>query len=280
MLIPKFIDPQLEAEMNDNGYVVIPNFLPKEDIDKLLALYRSNHEECEVGCWNSLYDLPVGKGEAISDQITAVARPHLAKLFMDWKFPMAHFIVKNPGQNHESFVHRDDSMHDETEVQYRQCWVPLVDLTEENGALYVVPKAHKLFTDERPMFAKWPYNHFRERLEKEFKTIYAKAGDLIVYFEKTLHGSPKNVSTETRPVFQGGLMHKDANPLFTRYVADRNEVEFYEVDTQFFANKEYLKPVIDPKYPLVKTKKYVTTEITESDLEQFFATQESAAVPA
>ncbi len=270
MLAATFIDSKLEEEINDKGFVVIPNFIPKNEIEYLLNLYKENHKEKIIGCWNSLYDLPIGNGFTISEKITDLVNPYLQNLFKDWKFPVALFIVKNPGQNHESLIHRDDSMHDEEKIQYRQCWVPLVDITADNGALYVIPKSHKLFTDPRPMFAKWPYEHLRTRLEKEFLPIYVKAGDLIVYLDKTLHGSYKNVSSETRPVFQGGIMHKDATPLFTRYIKERNEVESYEVDTKFFFNKEFNKPVIDKKYPLVKTEKYKTTEITEADIDSYY----------
>lgn len=270
MLIPTFKNPVYEQELNDNGFIVIPGFLPQEDIDKLLAVYKRNHNERVIGCWNSLYDLPTGQGADISSQIRATAEPHLDKLFNDWSFPSALFIVKNPGQEHESLVHRDDSVFDENEVQYRQCWVPLVDLTPENGALYMVPRSHQLFTDSRPMFAKWPYEHLRPRLEREFHTLYAKAGDLVVYLEKTLHGSYKNVSNNTRPVFQGGVIHKDARPLFSRYIPERNEVEIYEVDSQFFFDKEYMNPLINPKYPLARVEKYHVTEITEEKIDSFW----------
>jgi hypothetical protein len=280
MLAATFKNPALEQELNENGFVVIPGFLPKEDIDRLLTFYKASHNERVIGCWNSLYDLPVGAGGELSVQIREVAEPHLDKLFNDWQFPSALFIVKNPGRNHESLVHRDDTIHDENEMQYRQCWVPLVDLTTENGALYMVPKSHQLFTDSRPMFAKWPYEHLRPRLEREFETLYAKAGDLIVYLDKTLHGSYKNTSNETRPVFQGGIMHKEARPLYTRYVAERNEVEIYEVDPQFFFNKEYMNPVVNKKYPLIKVEKYTSTEITEAKLDEFFGNLEHNEVEA
>ncbi len=270
MLKPEFIDPLLEDEINDKGYVVIPNFLSPDEVKDLLGIYRSAHQECSIGCWNSIYDLPAGQGRAISDRITEVSRPHLAKLFKNWKFPVAIFIVKNPRQGHASLVHRDDTMHDEQQVQYRQCWVPLVDITPENGPLYVVPKSHSVFMDERPMFAPWPHEHLRLRLEKEFVPIYPKAGDLVVYFERTLHGSFTNESDETRPVFQGGIMHKDAEPWFTRYVPERNEVESYAVDYDFFFNKEFEKPDFHVRYRLVRTVPYNPPHVSAEDLEQVY----------
>jgi len=270
MLTAKFINHQTETEINQNGFVIIPGFLPNEQVEKILSLYKSSHKEREIGCWNSLYNLPHLEGKEISTNITQLVTPFLDVLIEDYKFPVALFISKNPGQGHESLLHRDDSMHYEDQVQYRQCWVPLVDITPDNGPLYIVPKSHLLFKDERPMFAPWPYAHLRNRLEKEFVFLYPKAGDLVVYFEKTLHGSTINQTDVSRPVFQGGLMHKDAEPQFTRYIPERNEVERYAVDYDFFFNKEYTNELINPKYRLISNEKYVVTEIAQSDVDTFF----------
>jgi hypothetical protein len=278
MLKPVFKNADLEYQMNENGYVVIPGFLPHEVVHELLALYKKHHNESEAGCWNSIYDLPTGEGKPISDAITAVVTPYLDKYFKDFKFPAAIFIVKNPYKGHESLVHRDDSMHNEREVEYRQCWVPLVDITETNGTLYVVPRSHKLFTDERPMFAPWQHKVHAPRLEKEFVNLYPKAGDLVVYFDKTLHGSYKNESTETRPVFQGGVMHKEAEPLFTRYNPANNMVESYAVDPDFFFSKEYMQKNINPRYPLVKTEPYQPQHVSAEEVDAFFKTTEGVSV--
>lgn len=276
MLKPVFKNPDLEVEINENGYVIIPGFLPQDTVQQLLEVYKSHHRECEAGCWNSIYDLPVGEGKTISEEITKRVTPYLENYFENFKFPAAIFIVKNPHQGHESLVHRDDSMHDETQVEYRQCWVPLVDITETNGTLYVVPRSHKLFTDERPMFAPWQHKVHAPRLEKEFVNLYPKAGDLVVYFDKTLHGSYKNLTSETRPVFQGGVMHKDAEPFFTRYNQETNQVESYAVDTDFFFNKAYLQKEIDARYPLVKTTPYEPLQVSAREVEEFFSAAQTA----
>lgn len=274
MLKPAFIDPQLEETINEQGYVIIPGFLNNEQIQHLLQVYKTHHHENTVGCWNSIYDLPVGPGKVISDEITRTVNPLLDQYFTDWKFPVAIFIVKNPGAGHESHVHRDDSMHDETQVQYRQCWVPLVDITPDNGTLYMVPGSHQLFTDERPMFAPWPHAHLRQRLESEYVPIYPKAGDLVVYFEKTLHGSFLNNTGETRPVFQGGIMHKDAVPWYTRYVPEKNVVESYEVDMDFFFEKKFADKEVDAKYPLVRTEPYNPPHVTVADVDAFYSNRQ------
>lgn len=270
MLVPAFIDQKLEEEIMENGYIILPNFLPRNEIDYLLGLHDTYHKEREIGCWNSLYDQSIEDGRAMSDKVIDVLSPHLAKYFKDWKLPVINWIVKNPG-THESFVHRDDSMHDEEKFQYRQCWMPLVNTTQHNGALYVVPKSHKFLTEPRPMGSKWAYEHLRNRLMKEIVPLYVNAGDMILYLERTLHGSPQNSSSEPRPVVQGGLMHIDSTPIFSKYLKETGEVVSYDTDVDFFLNKCYLNSVVDDKYPFLKKEKFSPKQVTEADVDLFFA---------
>jgi hypothetical protein len=271
MLIPTFKDEALEKEMNENGFVVIPRFLKKEGIDHLMSIYQANKPEGALSFWNSHNDLPHVSGLEISDQIRSMMEPGLDKLFNDWMFPFAQFIVLNPTGEHKFRIHRDDTIFDEEKVQYRQLWMPLVDLTTTNGALYIVPKSHKLFTDKMPSMIQWPYEYLIPSLEPEYRTIYAKAGDLIIWTDKTLHGSTENISDQGRPVCQGGIIHRDARPLFCRYRPEHDDVETYQVDTLFFRDKEYLNPGAFAKYPLLKTEKYSYKQISDNDVKEFFA---------
>jgi hypothetical protein len=275
MLIPTFKDESLEKELNENGYVVIPGFLKKEEVDLLLSTYNANHTERDLPFWNSHNDLPHESGVAISDQIKALMQSGLDNLFNDWSFPFAQFIVLNPTRKHQFTVHRDDSIFDEKKVQYRQLWMPLIDLSPENGVLYMVPKSHKLFTDKKPSMIKWPYEYLIPSLEPEYRTIYAKAGDLFIWIDKTLHGSYENLSDHSRPAFQGGVIHKDARPLFYRYRPEHDTVETYQVDALFFLNKEYLYPESFAKYPLLNTEKYSYKHITPQEVKEFFAKEKS-----
>ena len=270
MLKAVFKNPELEREMNENGYLVIRNFLNPDEVQFLYDLYKKNSNDSEVGCWNSLYHLPVGKGKEISQTAVHVLEKKMQEICMDAVFPVAFYITKNPNCGHVSHVHRDDTMFKEEEDQYRQCWIPLVDINKENGALFVVPKSHKLFTSERPMFGPWGYEFLRERLSYEFEFLYVNAGDLIVYFDKTLHGSFLNTTTEARPALQGAILHKDSKPCFTRYEEQTGEMEYYEVTNDFFYNKEYESKDLQSKYKLVDKRPYILKKITEKEVDDFY----------
>ena len=85
-----------------------------------------------------------------------------------------------------------------------------------------------------------------------------------------MHGSFANISSYPRPAFTGGIIHKKANILYAKYIEERGEVESYEVDSAFYYGKEFQNPIVDKKYPLIKTEKYKVKEITSLDLDKFF----------
>jgi hypothetical protein len=141
MIAPRLKDQNLEREITDMGYVVIPGFLSGGEVDTLLALHRVHYTEPGQRCWNSHIDLSIEAGLEISNQIRALFEPGLERIFSDWRFPYAQFISKIPGLEHRCLLHRDDSIFDETEVEYRQLWLPLVDLMQETVPCLWCPRA-------------------------------------------------------------------------------------------------------------------------------------------
>ena len=89
----------------------------------------------------------------------------------------------------------------------------------------MVPKNHQLFMECLPIFSIWPSAHLSPKLKKDFFSVRAKAGDMIVYLEKTLHGSYPNEILETRPVFHGSVIHKKAKIQYIRLTESQDEVE-------------------------------------------------------
>ena len=94
-------DPEAERSLNQNGFIVIKNFLGKEEIAELLALYKSYHPKAgmEKGMWNSLYDISPEEGLNISEKILTILRPRLNELFVSYYAPVGTFMSKNCNPN-------------------------------------------------------------------------------------------------------------------------------------------------------------------------------------
>jgi hypothetical protein len=104
------------------------------------------------------------------------------------------------------------------------------------------------------MFTKWSYAEHEDVLYQHCDFINAKAGDLVVYADRTLHGSYINRTTEPRPVIHFGLLHKEAE-LCYYYLDDMtNEVTVYNVPFSFFMEKNFGNQ--NGKFPIINKFTY------------------------
>jgi hypothetical protein len=161
-------------------------------------------------------------------------------------------------------LHRDYTTQDESRFQYRNIWVPLVDTTPENGALYALKYSHRLFDYPLPMFCKWPYIQHQELLFKHCEVIDAKAGDLVVYADRTLHGSFINQTSMPRPVVHFGLLHPEAGLCYCYLDEKTNEVTEYEVPISFYFENNYGNQ--DGRFPVRKRYKYSPPILAEEEI--------------
>jgi len=237
----RFKNPDIENPLNENGFVHVPGFLSSEEVTEHYSLYKSLHAEkrFEKSMWNSLYDLPEGRGMQASERVRRFLTEKFSDKLTDYKIPVVSFMVKNPTTDSNCDLHRDYTAFDETRFEYRNGWIPLVDINGENGALYVVPKSNHVFDYPLPMFTEWPYKPMIPELMKHIQIVYAKAGDLVVYKDKTLHGSFQNHTSLPRPVMHFGLLHTDASTCYYRRNLTGNRVDVFSVKPEFFFEKDF-----------------------------------------
>lgn len=234
-------DVATEQQLETDGYILLRNVIPPQKIKQLKELYESLHvnKNDRNDMWNSLYNLPNGQGMKVSHIIQPLVLPYLEPLFKSLKVMMYTYMVKNPVEHTFCKLHRDYSSFDEDVFEYRNAWIPLVEVNETNGALLVVPKSHGVFEYCLPMFTDWPYENMLPELMKKAKVIQAQPGDMVIYKDRTLHGSEQNRSHQTRPVLHFGLLHPEASLSYYHLNRIANEVEVYEVDVDFYFQKNY-----------------------------------------
>ncbi len=262
----EFKDQQLEDEFNNSGVVNIPAFLDKHEVGMLRNLFAScyNYAGEEQGMWNSLYNISPDSSSEVSSKILETLKSKLDATFKNYKTPVASFMAKNPNMNGVTELHRDFSIQDESVFQYRNIWIPLVDTTRENGALYALKYSHNLFNYPLPMFCKWPYLEHKEMLFSKCDIIESKAGDLVVYADRTLHGSFINKTKEVRPVVHFGLLHPDAALCYYYLNEETKHVSMYDVPFSFFFQNSFGNQ--DGKYPLSKQFQFAPPMYSEADI--------------
>ena len=249
-------DQASEQKLLQDGFILIKNFLSPAAVESLYALYKTHHSTSnpDKGMWNSLYDVTAADGFEISQKILTALQPRLEEIFVSYHAPVATFMSKNCNEKSTCDIHRDFSTQDEAEFQYRNIWIPLVSTKLNNGALYALRGSNNVFDYVLPMFAEWPYKEMQEELIKMSDVIYADAGDLVIYLDKTLHGSLVNYSDDSRPVVHFGALHPDNRLCFYYLDQDAQKVKVYQVPFRFFFEKDFGDQ--GDKYPLVREFAY------------------------
>ena len=259
------IDKKSETELVQNGFILLKNFITPEEVTQILKLYKQHHPtgDKQDGMWNSLYNISAEKGLEISRQIMEILKPRLNQLFESYYAPVATFMSKNPNENSTCEIHRDFSITDEDQFQYRNIWIPLVPTTTENGALYVLKGSNNVFRSVSPMFSEWPYQFMEKKLFEHVQTIYCNAGDLVIYLDKTLHGSHINYSNDSRPAVHFGALHPDVQLLFYFLDKTTKRVRAYEVPFEFYFQNDFSEPI--GRFPLYSEFEYNPPKLSVED---------------
>ena len=113
-----------------------------------------------------------------------------------------------------------------------------MDVNKNNGALGVIKGSHKLFNYQRQSpspQAKTVLSPHAFTLFPYVEVIEMKAGEALIFDNRTIHASPPNISGITRIGAGIGITQKDAQLLHYYQVPGKEEiVNVYSVDETFF----------------------------------------------
>ncbi len=107
-------------------------------------------------------------------------------------------VYKKP-ENPQSFPFHQDNGYVFIEPQvYLTCWIPLVDVDENNGCPWVVPGLHRSGTLAHAT-TRLGYELFAEHEDEV--AVPAKAGDIVVFSSLTPHKTGPNLTSHTRKAY-------------------------------------------------------------------------------
>lgn len=238
---PLLINKEDQNELDKEGFLIIPNFLNNNIVDRVFELYEKHfnpEKTSDPHYWNSLWNLPIKQKEDLNEELLSILKPIIKNHFSNYEILVITIMVKLIGEKNVCEPHRDFSILNEIKNEYYNAWIPLIDINKENAPLFLLPKSHIYFNEVLPMLTKWPYDDFREEIKNEVLTIYPKKGDLVIYKEKTVHGSWGNFSGKPRPNLHFGILPKKPEIMYYKY-GKTNEIEGYLVNQEFyFGGKE------------------------------------------
>jgi len=265
-----FKSPQMQEEFEREGFVVVDFYTPAQ-VEELTNLYHQLHPKDEVGFFPSVYSKDKTYRETTDSELKRIGQKRFDELLMDYQIINGSFIVKAPGQDSYLHVHQDMTLVDETEFTGLNIWTPLIDLTDENGVLYILPGSHRFFPTYRGHTLRGFYDSIQEEIKDYMTPYYLKAGQAVIFDQSIIHFSPPNTGNETRIVSNVYFTHKDVRFLICYHdkqnIEWKNKVELFEQDLSFMTNYDQFGANIYDRPRMGKSLGIVAYDFPELTLE-------------
>jgi hypothetical protein len=236
---------ELRRQIHEQGFSIL-NLIPEAAIQSLLDLFYDYHnlENEKGGVFFSIFSQNTDYRKAIHDKILNILQPIIDPVFQNYKIVLNSFVIKVSGPESEFYVHQDTTSLDESKYSALTLWIPLQDVNTENGCLGLVPYSKHFFSPYRSISFPAPYEGIRETIKNYLKPIEMSKGDMLLFDNRTLHHSYRNLSGKPRISVICGLFPKEAQML--SYTKPKYEYGGkFEViehdDTYLLTGKNFLK---------------------------------------
>ena len=176
-------DKELDNQLDMNGFVKFGK-IDEKIIEELKAVYKALviPDSYGFGFNVGLNTEGIEIRKKMQELITKIIEKPLLDFFINRKMFTATFMNKVSGKNFLLPPHQDWTYTDEKNDDSVMCWIPLIDVTSENGAMCFMPHSHKLFSYDRgfPLsYMPSPVNKLNYALLPYMRVIEATAGEII-----------------------------------------------------------------------------------------------------
>lgn len=131
-----------QETFDKQGFLVLP-FLTETEVQELDAYFDACHPNLqEDGFFSGSYSSDFAYKKKMSDKIVAIFSRAYEENFVNYTPFGGAFLYKTPGAHSELAAHQDWTIVNENEAVALNCWVPLCDVNEQNGALQILPGSH------------------------------------------------------------------------------------------------------------------------------------------
>lgn len=262
-------DTLKQKELTDFGYTQFP-LLNSDGIEKLKEYYFKSQKEDPQHFYSSTHSSNFDFRKTTSDFIKKVTESYIAKHLNNYKLLGGAFVVKPAHGRGVLQAHQDWNLVNEAFARSYNLWIPLIDVTEKNGAIFVLEKSHKKIQTFRGPHIPSVFKDIEQQLWPYLKVLPMKAGEALFYDHALLHGSPPNNSNEHRIGVVIGVVKQNTDLLL--YANDDGQIKGYDCDENFFLTKNTLtdffqlpqKEIISSPQKLLTLKEFEATFIEPS----------------
>jgi hypothetical protein len=229
-------DAALQQELDREGIVHFP-FLPEAALKDLIRLNTTAHPEPPKGCIENFYvsthSADLEYKLKIEAEISRILGPVCEEHFKDYTINTSAIIIKHPSPESKLGLHQDWTVVDESQFASYGIWIPLVDVTIENGAMLALKRSHRIGPTYRHTALPSVFSKIEEVAQKYLTVFEAKAGSIVLFNQALLHQSGANNSQQIRPSIVSTIVHKDARSLMYVSSTKANQLDAYEVKQNY-----------------------------------------------
>jgi hypothetical protein len=237
---------ELQSQLDQDGCVVVP-FLEPDELAELREFYYSRHpdgiapqmrEGIHMTIWCSDRPYKDQIREGLQQILGAAAR----RLYQDFRLVSPVFIVKRKGADTTFPIHQDWNVVDETQHRAFNMWIPLHDVDESNGALWIVKGSHKFPNHVRGPGYLFPrLYHLESHIRPFMEPMAMKAGNALIFYHRVIHGSPPNQTDSPRVVVAMSVLPEQV-PLHIYFQKDaESQLEVYHPHDEFIYEFENVR---------------------------------------
>lgn len=234
--VPLLRDSGLNQKLFEEGFVTLP-FLNTGEVSALTALFYEYHSEQEV---NGLYVSATNRGfevvQELSERINNVFARAIEQHIENGIALGGTFITKPANESEPLHPHQDWNIVDESRFRSFTIWVPLTDVNDDNGCMYVLPRSHDLIRGYRHVTIPNVYGHIYDQVWRSMLPVHLKAGEAIIFDHALGHASKPNRSDRIRIAATHSLLSPNAEMRF--YWNNNGVVEEYEGENYFYITEE------------------------------------------
>ena len=233
----RFRNQELQQRIEESGYVTIP-FLNHEQVENLFALYQESAQDAS-GFHCTMFNPDKDYRRSVDAQIKGSISDKLTELIEGANMLYANFLVKEPGEESNFFVHQDWTYVDESKSSSWAIWIPLIDTDLSNGALHLVPSSHRMKNHFRGPGIADALDGLHDIIRSEHGiAVNLKAGEAVIWDHRVVHYSPANLSKDRRVAATVILTPRGEKVIHCRATSNPLEVDIFDVNTEFYMNYE------------------------------------------
>ncbi len=229
-----FQDPEKHKAFERDGYVVLDFFQP-EEIAEMRAAFEDLRPEGLKGFYTTTFDNSPEYRTKVDTALRAQFKRPVEQFFQHFKYFFSSYIVKAPDPKSELILHQDMTLVDEAKFAGMNIWAPLVDLTMENGPIYVLPGSHRLIPSYRGSSLPDIYDGLSKEVISVMTPLLLRAGQAVAFDQSILHYSPANASNQERIVVNTFISNENAQIRICWHDKENapDKVEIFEQEDDF-----------------------------------------------